>query len=154
GGGTEGGEVLTEEVRLRQRDERELVCSVELDPAAGGSQRPIERGRVAREAERVFVDEDLREAGPQLRPPGGSVDGALEPALEPPIGRGSDLLAVGEILKLPLDGSEAGVVLLPARRPHGMDEHTVAVGDRRDDASRDVVLGLEKARRLEIPAVR
>ncbi len=35
-----------------------------------------------------------------------------------------------------------------------MHEHPVAIGDRCDDARRDVVLGLEHARRLEIPVER
>ena len=35
-----------------------------------------------------------------------------------------------------------------------MHEHAVAVGDRRDDASGDVVLHRKHARRLEVPTIR
>ena len=46
GRGTKRREVLAEEVRLRQRDQRELVRPIQLDRAPGRSQGPIERGRV------------------------------------------------------------------------------------------------------------
>ena len=51
-----------------------------------------------------------------------------------------DLFPVGEILELPLRRREIGVVFLPRRRPHRMNQHPVAVGDGRDDAGGDVVL--------------
>ena len=43
---TKRREVLAEEVRLRQRNQRELVRPIELDGAPGRSQRPVERGCV------------------------------------------------------------------------------------------------------------
>ncbi len=147
-------EVLPEEVHLRQRDERELVRPIELDRAAARGQGAIERGRVAaRKAERVFVDVDLREAGPEVRLPVVPLHDALQPALERRVRRGRDLLAVGEILELPLHRREIDVVLPPDRVPHRMHEHPVAVGDGCDDAGGDVVLHREDARRLEVPVV-
>ena len=77
----------------------------------------------------------------------------LQQALELRVGRGRDLLAVGEILELPLHRREIDVVLPPHRGPDRMHEHPVAVGDGCDDAGGDVVLHRKNARRLEVPIV-
>ncbi len=145
GRGTKRREVLAEEMRLRQRDERKLVAPIELDRAAGRGQGAIESGRVGPEAKRVFVDEDLREARPEVRLAAVPLNRALQPALELRVGRGSDLFAVSEILELPFQGREMDVVLLPHRRPHGMHEDPVAIGDRCDNAGRDIVLNRKNA---------
>ena len=75
-------DVLPEEVRLRKSNQRELVRPIQFDPATGRGQGPIERGRVAPEAKRVFIDVDLCEASPQVRLPVVPLDRALQPALE------------------------------------------------------------------------
>ena len=154
GRGTKRREVLAEEMRLRQRDERKLIRPIQFDRATGRGQGAIESGRVGPETKRVFVDEDLREARPEVRLAAVPLHRALQPALELRVGRGSDLLAVGEILELPLHGREMDVVLLPHRRTHGMHEDPVAIGDGCDDAGRDVVLNRKNARRLEVLVVR
>ena len=105
------------------------------------------------ETKRIFVDIDLRKAGPQVRLPVVPLHCALQPALERGVGGGRNLLAVGEILELPLHWREIGVVLLPDRGPHRMNEYPVAVGDRCDDGRGDVVLRRKNSRCLEVPIV-
>jgi hypothetical protein len=112
GRSTKGRKVLAEEVRLRKHNHRELVRPIQFDSATGRSQGPIERGFAAREAKRVFVEVDLRKAGPEVRLPVVPLHRALQPAFECSVGRGRNLLAVGETLELPLSWSEVGVVLL------------------------------------------
>src|SRR4029453_13069277 len=73
--------------------------------------------------------------------------------LERRVGRRRNLLAVGEVLKLPLRRREIGVVLFARRVPDRMYEHAVAVADSRNDASGNVVLHRKDARRLEVPTV-
>ena len=148
---TKRREIPAEEVHLRQRDERELVRPIELHRAPAGGQCAVERGRVAsRETKRVFVDVDLRDTGPHVRPPVVPLHDALQAGLERRMGRRRDLLAVSEILKLPLHRREIDVVLSPHCGPHGVHEHAVAVGNSCDDAGGDVVLHRKNARRLEV----
>ena len=66
---------------------------------------------------------------------------------------GRDLLPVSEILELPLRRREIGVVLLPRRGSHRMNQHAVAVGDGRDDAGRDVVLRIKNRGCLQVPII-
>ncbi len=62
---TKRREVLAEEMRLRQRHHRELVRPIQLDATPRRGQSPIERlPIIAGEAKGVFVDVDLRQAGP------------------------------------------------------------------------------------------
>src|SRR6185312_1669930 len=59
---TKRREVLPKEMRLRQRHHCELVRSIQLDRTARRDERAIERSPViARKAEGVFVEIDLRE---------------------------------------------------------------------------------------------
>ena len=67
--------------------------------------------------------------------------------------RGRNLLPVGEILELPLRRCEFGVVLLPDRGPHRMNEDPVAVGNRCDDVGGDVVLRRKNSRCLEVAII-
>ena len=69
------------------------------------------------EAKCIFVNIDLREAGPQVRLPVVPFYRALEPTLERGVIRGRDLLPVGKILELPLRRSEISVIFLPGRVP-------------------------------------
>ena len=153
GSRTKRREVPSEEVHLGKRNECELVRPIQLNRAPARSQCPIERGCVSLETKRVFVDVDLREAGPHVRLPIVPLRNAQQPALERRVGRRRDLFAVGEILKLPLNRREIDVVLLPHRSPHRMHEHTVAIGYGCDDAASDVVLHRKNCRRLEVPIV-
>src|SRR5207248_3999660 len=150
---TKRREVLAKEMHLRKRNERELVRPIQLDRAAGRSQGSIERGPVALEAKGVFVDVDLRETGPQVRLPIVPLRRALQSALENLVGGGCYLLAVGEILKLPLHRREIGVVFPPGRGPHRMNEHPVAIGDGCDDAGGDVILRRKNTRCLEVAII-
>ena len=146
-------QIPPEEVHLRQRDQRELVCPVELDRPAGRSQSPIERSRIGAEAKRVFVEVDLRETGPQVRSPVVLLHYALQSALKLHVGRWRNLFAVREVLELPLHWRKVDVVLPPHRGPYRMHQHTVAVGHGCDDAGREVVLRCKNARRPEVPIV-
>src|SRR5258705_4627782 len=150
---TKRREVLAEEVHLSQRNERELVRPIQLNRAPARSQCPIERGCVSLETERVFVDEDLREAGPQVRLPNVPLRNALQAAFERRVGRGRDLFAICEILKLPLNRREIGVVLLSDRGPYRTHEHTVTIGYGCDDTAGDVVLHGKNRRSLKVPIV-
>src|SRR5262249_31397407 len=63
----EGGEILPEKMRLRQRDHRKLVRSIHLYTTPGCGQGSFERSFVSAEAKGVFVNQALRQAGPEVR---------------------------------------------------------------------------------------
>src|SRR2546430_952786 len=65
----------------------------------------------------------------------------------------SNLFPVGEILELPLGRGEVGVVFLPTRLSHRMNQHSVAVSNGCHDAGRDIVLHIEDRGGLQAPII-
>src|SRR5205823_5882436 len=108
---------------------------------------------VTPEAKSVFVNVDLREAGPQVRLPILPLRRVLQAAPQRPVSGGCNLLPVGEILELPLHWCDIGAVLLPNRGPHTINEHSIAFGDRCDDAVGDVILRRKNTRCPEIAII-